>query len=99
MNMIKIKRALTVLALGGSTFFFWGGGNGWTGGCFDMLRNSDVINFTQAIGDQSIQAFSDGVLDDNVANSDYDLIIRGPATTAMQAWWDNYVLSRYPIDP
>jgi hypothetical protein len=47
----------------------------------------------------SIAAVSDGVLNDNVANSDYDTIIREPVTDFFQALWSNWVWMQFPRDP
>ncbi len=98
-SMIAWKRRIALLSLGGSTFFFFGTGFGLDGpSCRNDAQNRDVLTFYQTIGNQSIAAFSDGVLDDTTANSDYDLIVRAPVTTFLQAVWDNWVFGRMPQD-
>ncbi len=98
-SMIAWKRRIAVFSLGGSTFFFFGAGFGVDGpSCRNDAQNRDITTFYQTVGNQSIAAFSDGVLDDTTANSDYDLIIRQPATTLLQAVWSNWVFGRMPRD-
>lgn len=92
------KRALVFLSVGGSPFVFFGGfGN--VGGCVQP-RNADFVNFYQASGTASIQAISDSNLfNDAAANSDYDTIVRTPATNFVTALWDNWVSLQFPLDP
>ena len=98
-SMMAWKRRIVLLSLGGSTFFFFGtGGFGVNGPSCNDAQNRDIATFYQTVGNESIAAFSDGVLDDNTANSDYDLIVRAPATTFMQALWSNWVFGRTPQD-
>ena len=99
-SMIAWKRRIAILSLGGCSFVFFGGG--FLGSDFPSCRqdaqNRDVATLFQTVGNQSIEAFSDGVLDDTTANSDYDLIIRQPATTFLQAVWSNWVFGQTPQD-
>ena len=95
-SMIAWKRRIALLSLGGSTFFFAGFGLG--GPSCNDLQNRDIATFYQAVGNQSIEAFSDGVLNDATVNSDYDLIVRVPVTNLLQAAWDNWIFGRTPQD-
>ncbi len=98
-SMIAWKRRIAMLSLGGCTFVFFGGG--FLGSDFPSCQNAqnrDITTLYQTVGGQSIEAFSDGVLDDNTTNSDYDLIVRQPVTTFMQAIWSNWVFERTPRD-
>ena len=97
-SMIAWKRRIAMLSLGGSTFFFFGFAGLDGPSCRNDAQNRDVATFFQTVGNQSIAAFSDGVLDDNTANSDYDLVVRAPVTTFLQAVWDNWVFGRTPQD-
>ncbi len=97
-SMIAWKRRIVLLSLGGSTFFFFGAGYGLGGPSCNDAQNRDIATFYQTVGNQSIAAFSDGVLDDTTANSDYDLIVRAPVTTFLQAVWDNWVFGQMPQD-
>jgi hypothetical protein len=84
--------------MGGSTFFFFGGFGGDFPNCWSDAQNGDITNLYTTVGNQSIAAFTDGVLQDDIVNSDYDLIILQPATTYLQAIWSNWVFEKTPRD-
>ena len=88
------KRRLIAMAMGGSVFNFFGF---WGNGCVNGASNPvDPFNFYNTVGRASIAAFSDGVLNDNVANSDYDNIVRAPVTTYFQDLWSNWSIEQFP---
>lgn len=96
-RMIVWKRWLVTVCLGGSMFHLaWGGWGMSLDGC---TQNRDLVTFYQAVGNESIAAISDGVFNDGVTDSDYDRIVRQPATGLAQAWWSNWVWLRHPRDP
>jgi hypothetical protein len=95
-TMAAMKRRTTLLALGGSSLALLGSGFPGLSSC---AQNRDIVTLYQAAGNSSIAAVSDGVLNDNVANSDYDTIIREPVTDFFQALWSNWVWMQFPRDP
>ena len=92
------KRAVVLMTMGGSLFHFVGLGGFPFLGCA-QARNADFVNFYQASGTAGIAAFSDGVLDDATVDSDYDTVVRAPATAFMQALWNNWASTQFPLDP
>ncbi len=97
-RLAACKRALVFLSVGGSPFIFFGG-FGDIGGCVQP-RNADFVNFYQASGTASIQAISESnIFNDTGANTDYDNIVRAPATNFVTALWDNWVSLQFPLDP
>ena len=83
----RVKRALILLALVGSTFS--------ASGC-NYALNANYETLYQQIGDAAIAAIAKGVLAD--ASEDFNTIIGTPSTTFAQSWWNNFVASRIPND-
>ncbi len=91
-RLMAWKRSLILLSMGGSTMAFLLSG-------YSCAQNIDFTNVLTQAGTASIDAISDGVFNDNKANSDYDLIVRGPATTFVKALWSEWVFTQFPQDP
>jgi hypothetical protein len=85
---------LVVLALGGATFAFLGGGSG----CSNFALYANYQTMFQDMGEAAIAVVSDTYFDDGVADSNYDTIVRTPGTAFAQSVWDNWVDARIPDD-
>ena len=93
-SWLKVRRTLIVLALGGSTFGFSAFGiDGF--GC-NYALNRDYENLFQAMGEATIQTVSDNVFGN--IGTDFDNVVRAPATSFAQALWDNWVTKYVPND-
>lgn len=86
----KVRRSLLVLALGGATLATFG-----VDGCWYAL-NRDYENLFQASGDAIIDTVSDNVFGN--IGTDFDAVVRIPATAFAQALWDNWVAVHVPND-
>ena len=91
-RLMAWKRSLILLSMGGSTMDF-------LFNSYSCAQNVDFTNILTQAGTASLDALSDGVFNDNKANSDYDLIVRGPATTFVKALWSEFVFTQFPQDP
>ncbi len=95
-TLLAAKRRIALIAVGGSVFALLGAGFPGLSSC---AQNRDIVTLYQAAGNGSIEAFSDGVLNDDVDDSDYDAIVREPVTDFFQALWSNWVWMQFPRDP
>ena len=95
-RLLTIKRSLVLLALGGATFGFLGTSfGGDTLGC-NYARYADYETWYTAAGQAVIQGVSDGLL--GGIGTDFDNLIRNPATALAQSSWGNWVDTRVPDD-
>lgn len=85
----RVRRSVLVLALGGATLATFG-----IDGCWYAL-NQDYENLFQASGDAIIQTVSDNYFN---LGTDYNTVVRIPATAFAQALWDNWVAAHVPND-
>ena len=95
---LSLKRRVALLAMGGSTFFFGGfGGFGsdFRPNCWADAQNRDITTLFQTAGTEAIASASESYFTDG---SDYERIIRVPATTFVQALWSNWVFEQMPQD-
>ena len=92
----RIRRSLLLLALGGSTFAFFGTSFGIDGGGCNYALNQNYATLFQAMGDATIDAVSDNVFGN--IGTDYDVIVRAPTTAFAQSLWNNWVSTRVPRD-
>jgi hypothetical protein len=87
------RKAFILLSIGGCSFVTMFNG-------FNCGLNTDFTKFFQTSGSAAIDAISDSPLvNDNKANSDYDLIARAPATAFVKALWNEWVYVSFPQDP
>jgi hypothetical protein len=91
---MRTKKALILLALGASTFGFFGTSFG-INGCNNYALNADYQRMFQDAGAAAIQIVSDTYFADG---SDWEPVVRTPATAFAIAVWDNWVDSRVPDD-
>jgi hypothetical protein len=91
-----IKRTLVLLAIGGSTFGMFGTSFGAGGpfGC-NWADYGNYETLYTATGQQVIQQLSDAYLN---FGTDWDAIVRTPATNFAQNIWGNWVGARVPND-
>jgi len=64
-------------------------------GC-DYALNRDYETLLQNMGEAVIQTVSDNVF--GGLGTDFDAVVRIPATAYAQSVWDNYVAARVPND-
>ena len=99
MNRTDIKRTLIVLAMGASTFFFFGGTSNFGPtdglGC-NYAGLGDYDNMYQAAGNAVIDTVSDTYFGN--IGTDFDNVVRTPATNFAQAIWGNWLDTRIPDD-
>lgn len=92
---MKIRRAMALVALGGATFAIFGGSFGpWSTGC-NYGNYGDYQTAYTTAGQTAIQTFSNWLPS---YGTDWDAIVRAPATTFAQAVWANWVDVRVPDD-
>lgn len=91
---MRMRRALLVLALGGSTLGLFGSAWG-PDGCL-YANNLDFFNLFRAGGNAAIQSVSDNVFG-NIGN-EFDTVVRNPSTTFAQAVWSNWLAAHIPDD-
>jgi len=85
------KKALLILSMGGSAFFFLGGMG--TNGC---VSNQSITTFAESAGNAGVAAFFDGTRG-NLGN-DYYAIVVDPAVTFFQNMFSGFVRTRVPQD-
>ncbi len=97
-----LKKALTLLSMGGATFLlgfgFDGAGRGVAGmsGC---VTNGDLVTFYQTVGGEGIAAFEDATATNLFGqDSDFDKMVIEPTATFWTAMWDNEVANDFPLD-
>ena len=89
-SWLRMKRALVLLSLGGTTLGIFGGQ-----GCL-YPTNADYFNLFKASGNAVIQAVSDNFFGNFSKN--YDAFVRTPTTTFAQSVWSNWLDARIPDD-
>lgn len=89
MTMRRLKKTLTVLSLGGSTFAF--GLSNWS-----CTSNNNVAAFYQQAGSAAIDAFFDPA---RAFGADFTAIVVNPASNLVQSMWNNRVATTIPQDP
>ena len=89
---MNVRRSLMVLALGGATFAFLGGG----AGCNNYALYGNYQTMFQAMGGAVIKTVSDTYFAN--IGTDYDNIVRTPTTAFAQAVWNNWVDVQIPDD-
>jgi hypothetical protein len=95
-RMLAVKRTMVLLSMGSMAFGVLFSGDldsGDLGGC---VRNADLADFYQGVGDASIEAFRDGTA--NIIGSDFDAIVLTPTANLLTAGWDNHVAQQVPLD-
>jgi hypothetical protein len=92
----RIRRSLVLLAIGGSTFAFFGTSFGIDGGGCNYALNQNYSTLFQAMGDAAIKQVSDNVF--GTVGTDFDAIVRTPTTAFAQSLWNNWVTTRVPRD-
>lgn len=92
-NSLGIRRALILLALGGSTFTFTVFGPS-SFGC-NYALNSDYQNLLTSIGDGVIDTLAEACPS---CGSDWDAIVQEPVIDFAHAVWANWVDYRIPDD-
>jgi hypothetical protein len=91
----KVRRALILLALGGSTLGVFGTfGIGGSGCNYALFKDYETL--FQGIGNATIQAVSDGLFGN--FGTTFDDVVRTPATQFAQSVWSNWVAARVPND-
>lgn len=104
-RMTTLKKAMVLLSLGGTTFAFLGF-LGFGGGFPGCVRNDNLVNFYQGVGDASIDAFADST-DRAIARitgsdpdepTDFATVVIQPTATFFTALWDNWVAQQFPLD-
>lgn len=98
---LKIRRTLIALSMGGISFQFLLTGSLFN--CDRNLQNSDLVTFTQGIGNSVIKGQIDDVFDDaktaGTIGTDADKWLRDPLTKISQAFWSNWAYLQFPQDP
>jgi hypothetical protein len=101
MSKTNIKKAMLLLAMGGATFAFafpfWGGASFVDTSC---VRNSDLVNFYQAVGNAGIAEYTDTVRNTMPfpVGGDFDNVVVGPTQGFLSGLWNNFVAQRFPLD-
>jgi len=93
-RLINVKRAIILLSLCGTTLGVFGVDFG-SGGC-NYARFADYQTMLTASGQAVIQGVSDNLLGN--VGTDFDTVIRNPATTFARASWANYINYNVPDD-
>ncbi len=95
MKSLGFRRSMILLAMGGSTLFFsLGTFNPNSFGC-NYAENSDYQTWFQGVGNSFIQTVSDNYFS---FGTDWDALVRNPATNLAQAAWGNWLDTRIPDD-
>ncbi len=93
----RLMKSVAMLSLGGAAFQF-GLGNGCTGfGANEYIRNTDLVNFYTAVGNNSIATLTDGAAAQ--VGSDFNAIFAQPTNSFFQSLWGNFVASEFASDP
>ncbi len=89
---MKMRRSLILLTMGGATLGIFAFGDG--GGCYALF--GDYQTLFQSAGDAAIATTSDNVFGN--VGTDFDAVVRDPATAFVQAVWENWVDAQIPDD-
>jgi len=84
-----------MLAMGGATFALFGTSFGVDSGGCNYATNSDYYNWFETAGDAVIQSVSDTYFN---LGTDYNTLVRVPATTFAKSVWANYLDAQIPDD-
>ncbi|MEW6252267.1 MAG: hypothetical protein AB1716_16635 [Planctomycetota bacterium] len=87
MDFRRIRRSVGLLAVGFAI-------TGSMGGCY--VTNENFVTFLQSAGDAVIAGVSESLFGD--IGTDFDAVIREPATELAQSAWGNYVSYNIPQD-
>ena len=87
-TLMRIRRGLVLLTMGGATFALFPGCN--------YATFANYTTLLTASGNAVIKTVSDNVFGN--IGTDYDTIIRAPTTAFAQSVWGNYVSSHIPAD-
>ncbi|MCA9242366.1 MAG: hypothetical protein KDA32_00315 [Phycisphaerales bacterium] len=99
----RLIKAVALLSMGGAAFQFGLFGNGCNNfglnglGSNELVRNTDLVNFYTAVGNNSINALTDGAAAS--VGSDFAAIFATPTNSFFQSLWGNFVAREFPADP
>lgn len=96
----NVKKAMILLAMGGATFAFAIPFLGNSVVDTSCVRNSDLVNFYQAVGTAGVAEYTDTVRNTMPfpAGGDFDNMVVAPTQGFLTGLWNNFVAQRFPLD-
>lgn len=102
-RMVALKKMAALIALGGATFSFGFGCNGFPFFGGEPVANANLVAFYQQVGGAGIEAVRDGTANaiNNVfgAGNDFNPIVVNPLANFVTGIWNNGVAQNFPQDP
>jgi hypothetical protein len=107
-RMVALKKMMILVSMGGATFclpWLCGDGLGFACAPEPTVRNADLTEFYQGVGDAAIENFRDGTAADiqlllgAQAGTDFETVVINPVAGFFTNLWDNWVDRQIPLDP